>query len=135
MPHFPLRITSGIWLSPFTSGRAMPFHLESHPEFGYRTLTSGSAIHPDNIRNSAAPPIPSDVLHPEFRNQMGKEVFQLPTANISGLEKRAFQLPPVDISGWERRAFQLPPTNISRSDDSTYQESFVAILYSVAVFS
>ena len=42
---------------------------------------------------------------------------------------------PADISDWERRAFQLPWSDISGSTDSAHPESFISILYSVAVFS
>ena len=42
---------------------------------------------------------------------------------------------PVLDAGWERRAFQLPRSTISGSSDSTYPQSFAAILHSAAVFS
>ncbi|KAL6321514.1 hypothetical protein AAG906_019694 [Vitis piasezkii] len=42
---------------------------------------------------------------------------------------------PAPDAGWERRSFQLPRSDISGSSDSTYSESFAAILHSVVVFS
>ena len=73
------------------------FHLDvSHPESGWRHFPRYRHLHPvshpppDDIRNSTAPPIPSDVLHLEFRSRMGKEAFQLHPTDISGCERRRF---------------------------------------------
>ncbi|WKA01522.1 hypothetical protein VitviT2T_019802 [Vitis vinifera] len=58
-----------------------------------------------HIRNSSLPTFHPDISHPSLD------------------------------AGWERRAFQLPRPDISGSSDSTYPESFAAILHSATVFS
>ena len=81
----------------------------SHPESSWRHFPRYRHLHPaphpppDDIRNSTAPPIPSDVLHPEFRSRMGKEAFQLPR---SAMSQSSMALTPITPS-WRQNVAQL----------------------------
>ena len=81
-----------------------------HPESGWRHFPCYRHLHPalhpppDDIRNSVAPPIPSDVLHPEFRHiRMGNEAFQLPRSAMSRSSMALTQITP----SWRQNVAQL----------------------------
>ena len=116
-----------IYLFIYHSARGR-FLSDRRPTF-FGCLTSG-------ILSANIPPSP-DVSHSEFCLAAVP-----PSPDVSHPEFCPADVPPSpDIShlapdvGWERMAFQLPRSDISGSFDSSYPESFAAILHSAAVFS